>query len=200
MSKPRPTKEQTQDRILAKAQELFRVYGFSKTTVADIAAELRMSPANVYKFFPAKSTIVEGCAKRGLDAIRQEVASIVESRGSAMNRIERVVLAIYNFNRRMLRNERQIFKLVATAIDEAWSCIDDFRAFLQETMTCLVRDGIRAHEFAPGSPPRIAALLLDCLHAPLRAHLHPDYAPGENHEKRIRAQIRFLAKALQCQK
>lgn len=200
MPKPRPTKEQTRDRILGKAQELFKIYGFSKTTVADIADGLKMSSANVYKFFPAKSAIVEACASRGLDAIRREVTVIVESDDSAMSRIERTVLAIYHFNRRMLRNERQIFKLVATAIDEAWPCINDFRTFLRATVIRLVRDGIAAHEFAPGSPPQIASLLLDCLQAPLHAHLHPDYTPGKNHEKRIRAQIRFLSGALQCTK
>lgn len=197
MIKGRCSKEETRERILTKAQELFRLYGFSKTTVADIAADLKMSSANVYKFFPAKSAIVEACAARGLEAIRQEVTAIMNSGGKASLRIERVVLAIYHYNRRMLRNERQIFKLVATAIDEAWACIDDFREFLQATMTRLVQDGIKTREFAPGKPSQIATLLLDSLSAPLRSHLHPDYAPGKNHEKRIHAQIQFLIKALQ---
>ena len=34
----RSTHEQTRQRILAKADELFRHFGFAKTTVADIAA------------------------------------------------------------------------------------------------------------------------------------------------------------------
>jgi len=32
----------------------FRQIGFQKTTVADIARELHMSPANVYRYFAAK--------------------------------------------------------------------------------------------------------------------------------------------------
>lgn len=198
MYKGNCSKEETQERILTKAQELFRLYGFSKTTVADIAADLKMSSANIYKFFPAKSAIVEACAVRGLEAIRVEIADIVASKAKATTRIERVVLAIYHYNRKMLRNERQIFKLVATAIDEAWACIDDFRTFLQATMTHLIKEGIQTREFAPGVPSQIALQLLDCLSAPLRAHLHSDYEQNKNHEKRIRAQIQFLAKALQA--
>ena len=36
------------------AERLFGEIGFQKTTVVDIARELGMSPANVYRFFRAK--------------------------------------------------------------------------------------------------------------------------------------------------
>ena len=39
------------------AERLFREIGYQKTTVADIAKELRMSPANVYRFFDSKKAI-----------------------------------------------------------------------------------------------------------------------------------------------
>ena len=44
----------TRDRILEVAERLFRQIGYQKTTVGDIAKELRMSPANVYRFFESK--------------------------------------------------------------------------------------------------------------------------------------------------
>ena len=47
----------TRDRILEVAERLFRVIGYQKTTVGDIAKELRMSPANVYRFFESKKAI-----------------------------------------------------------------------------------------------------------------------------------------------
>jgi len=55
---------QTRDRILAEAERLFRVYGYSKTTVADIAEACRMSPANVYRFFASKSAINNAICER----------------------------------------------------------------------------------------------------------------------------------------
>jgi len=197
MRRCRCSKEETRDRILTKAQELFRLYGFGKTTVADIAAGLGMSPANVYKFFPSKSAIVESCAARGVDTIRAEVTKIVESDGSAMDRIGRVVLTIYRFNREMLRNERQIFQLAAAAMDGAWPCMRAYRDFLHKAMTRLVSEGMNSGEFTRAPAPRVATALLDCLGAPLRAHLNPDYEPGKNQERRIRTQINFLAGALQ---
>ncbi|HET7714600.1 MAG TPA: TetR family transcriptional regulator, partial [Bauldia sp.] len=45
----RASPEETRARIVETAEGLFRRLGFAKTTVADIAAELGMSPANVYR-------------------------------------------------------------------------------------------------------------------------------------------------------
>ena len=65
----------TRERILVVAERLFREIGYQKTTVADIAKVLRMSPANVYRFFDSKKAIHEGVAR----ALMGEV----EERGAA---------------------------------------------------------------------------------------------------------------------
>ena len=54
----------TRCRIVRQAEEFFRLYGYQKTTVADIAKALRMSPANVYRFFDSKKSINEEVALR----------------------------------------------------------------------------------------------------------------------------------------
>ena len=56
---PKTKSDDTRDRIMDVADRLFRQLGFAKTTVADIAAELDMSAANVYRFFASKNAIVE---------------------------------------------------------------------------------------------------------------------------------------------
>jgi len=53
----------TRERILVVAERLFRQIGYQKTTVADIAKELRMSPANVYRFFESKKAIHQSVAR-----------------------------------------------------------------------------------------------------------------------------------------
>ena len=51
---PKTKPDDTRDRIMDVADRLFRQLGFAKTTVADIAAELDMSPANVYGSSPPR--------------------------------------------------------------------------------------------------------------------------------------------------
>ncbi|MDE4579284.1 helix-turn-helix domain-containing protein (plasmid) [Sinorhizobium meliloti] len=51
-------------RIQEVAEEHFRRIGHHKTSVADIASELGMSRANVYRFFPSRDAIKESICRR----------------------------------------------------------------------------------------------------------------------------------------
>ena len=51
--------DEARARILEVAEEHFRRIGYHKTSVADIASELGMSPANVYRFFPSRDAIID---------------------------------------------------------------------------------------------------------------------------------------------
>jgi AcrR family transcriptional regulator len=57
------------ERILVTAERLFREIGYQKTTVADIAKALRMSPANVYRF--DSEVINTGVARRLMSEVNR---------------------------------------------------------------------------------------------------------------------------------
>src|SRR6059036_1563816 len=86
--------DDTRARIMETADALFRRMGFAKTAVADIAAELGMSPANVYRFFPSKNAIVEAICQRCLAELDEKAWAVARSRASASARIERLFLEI----------------------------------------------------------------------------------------------------------
>jgi len=67
-------------RILVTAERLFREIGYRKITVADIARLLKMSPANVYRFFGSKRAIQEAVARRLMGEIEQAAIAIAECR------------------------------------------------------------------------------------------------------------------------
>ena len=77
----------TRERILVVAERLFRQIGYQKTTVADIAKELRMSPANVYRFFDSKKAIHEGVARTLMGGVEIAAQSICRNRRSATTRM-----------------------------------------------------------------------------------------------------------------
>ena len=56
--------EATRCRVVETAERLFRQFGYLKTTVGDIATELGMSPANIYRFFASKAAITEAVLQR----------------------------------------------------------------------------------------------------------------------------------------
>ena len=71
----------TRDRILEVAERLFRQIGYQKTTVGDIAKELRMSPANVYRFFESKKAIHQAVARGLMGEVELEAQRIVAKPG-----------------------------------------------------------------------------------------------------------------------
>ena len=103
--KPRP--EETRARIMETAEALFRRMGFAKTAVADIAAELGMSPANVYRFFPSKNAIVEAICQRCLSELDAKAWAVARSPGSAASRLEQLFAEIFNYHKDNLISEKR---------------------------------------------------------------------------------------------
>jgi len=64
-------------KILDAAEDRIRVYGYGKTTMAEIAKDCQMSAANLYRYFKNKQDIAAACAERCMteqqDAIRELV-------------------------------------------------------------------------------------------------------------------------------
>ena len=54
-----PQQHEMRDRIVRAAEARFRHYGYGKTTVSEIAADLSVSSAYIYKFFGSKIAICE---------------------------------------------------------------------------------------------------------------------------------------------
>ncbi len=109
--------------ILGVAERLFGEIGFQKTTVADIARELRMSPANVYRFFSAKSEINEAVGRRLLEEMEGAVAVIAGRPGRASEKLRACVAAIESANSQRFMSNRKLHELVETAFNENWPIV-----------------------------------------------------------------------------
>ena len=113
--------DDTRARIMDAAEALFRRLGFAKTAVADIAADLRMSPANVYRFFPSKNAIVEAICQRCLRELEEKAWAVARARGSAADRIERLVLEILAYHKENHLTDQRVNDMVLAAIELAGS-------------------------------------------------------------------------------
>src|SRR5437763_15905708 len=110
--------DDTRARIMEAADALFRRIGFAKTAVADIAAELGMSPANVYRFFPSKNAIVEAICQRCLSELEGKAWAVVRAKAPATGRMERLFLEILAYNRENLLQEQRIHDIVLGAVEQ----------------------------------------------------------------------------------
>jgi len=148
--------EATRTRIADVAESLFRSMGYQKTAVADIARELGMSPANVYRFYPSKSAINEAICARLLGAIAAEAEAIVKGEGTASARFRRMVHHYFSTNVSSFFKEKRMHDMVAAALDEHWEVIGRFIDHEFALTRQLITEGIAAGEFHPGDPDRLA--------------------------------------------
>ena len=191
----RSTHEQTRQRILAKAGELFRHFGFAKTTVADIAAGLAMSPANIYKFFPSKDAIIQASLEQKLAEVKKSIEAVISSSSGALARIEGLALAVFHWHSEYLRHEPQLFQLVQLANAHSWDGVRDFKNYLQQTITEIIEAGTQTGEFYVSDSGAAARALIDCLAIVLEPSASPD-PDGKLTDERVRTQVSFLGKAL----
>ena len=136
--------------ILSVAERLFAQIGFDKTTVADIARELRMSPANVYRFFSAKSEINEAVGRRLLRAVEAAGNEIVERSGSARDKLRTLLAAIEKTNEERFLSNRKLHDLLERAFSENWPIAHEHIEKITRLLAEVISEGDREREFAVG--------------------------------------------------
>ena len=188
--------EETASRIIEVAEELFRRVGYAKTAVADIARELGMSPANVYRFFPSKAAINEAIAEIFLEQINARLDAVVSATTPASERLERFVLEQHRFNKSQFVSERRMHDMVACAMEENWPVVDAHIGAVQKMLADIVADGVRRGEFRAEIDPHEAAKAI-C--SATTGVLHPALIAQFAHkdlESEARSLVRFLLAAL----
>lgn len=143
------TETDTRTRILLVAEKLFREIGYQKTTVADIAKVLKMSPANVYRFFDSKTAIHAGVAKRLMSEVEAAVTTIAAEPLSAKDRLREILVTIHHMNSERYVGDAKLHEMVATAMEENWDICDAHVACLGEGVGRVIAEGVATGEFKP---------------------------------------------------
>jgi TetR/AcrR family transcriptional regulator, repressor for uid operon len=73
--------------ILAAAERAFLQKGFHAASMQDVAAEAKMSPGNLYRYFPSKEAIVAGLCARDQETLAANVQTLL-SCGDPLGGIE----------------------------------------------------------------------------------------------------------------
>jgi AcrR family transcriptional regulator len=189
--------DDTRARIIETAEALFRRLGFAKTAVADIAGELGMSPANVYRFFSSKNAIVEAICQRCLSELDEKAWVVARSRGSASARVERLFLEIMKYHLENLIVEKRVHDIVLVAMENNWEAVQAHMESIRAIIEVILRDGIESGEFERVDPRETSLLIKKSM----VAFCHPlmlaeGLQDGQDLEPQARATIQFLLRAI----
>ena len=184
-------------RILAVAEEHFRRIGYHKTSMADIACELGMSPANVYRFFPSRSAINEAICGRVVNEVADIAFAIARTNAPALEKLDRLLTAVHQYNKMTLIKEKCMHDMIVAAVQENWTII---KAHIERMVTifeAVICEGVEAGEFEVEDPAEAARAVktafMPFFHPILIEHC---VQHGEDTEAGLREQIRFILKAL----
>src|SRR5204862_1930649 len=137
----------TRERILEVAERLFRQIGYQKTTVADIAKELRMSPANVYRYFDSKKAIHEGVARDLMGEVEVEAQRIADRPGPAAPRLRELMKTVNRMNTERYVGDSKLHEMVAVAMEEDWEVCNAHIMLITQTMAGVIAQGMASGEF-----------------------------------------------------
>ena len=137
----------TRERILVVAERLFRQIGYQKTTVADIAKELRMSPANVYRFFESKKAIHEGVARGLMGGVEEAAQKIAAAPGPAAARLRNMMTTIHRMNSERYVGDAKLHDMVAIAMEESWEVCLAHMELITKIIGSVIAQGAESGEF-----------------------------------------------------
>jgi AcrR family transcriptional regulator len=189
--------DDTRARIVEAADALFRRLGYAKTAVADIAADLGMSPANVYRFFPSKNAIVEAICQRCLAEVEEQAWAIARAKAPAAEKLERLVLDILKYHKENLLTETRVHDIVLVAMENSWAAIRAHKETLRTIVEVILRDGVAAGEFETMDPRQVSEQFMRAT----VSFCHPVVIAqclqeGEDLEASARGTVRFLVRAI----
>jgi AcrR family transcriptional regulator len=173
--------QQTRERILACAEDLFGRKGYDAVSVADIAHACDVSTALIYYHFTDKESVLKALIDHASEVFDVHVREAVEGTGSARERLERFIVGWLESAESHVSLLRI---LVRPLTDPEGPLAVELLARIGRTIAALasvIAEGVESGEFAPMEPSRAAEGLLglvntraaaDVLNVPANADHH----------------------------
>jgi AcrR family transcriptional regulator len=147
-----PADHDVRDQIVAAATEHFRLYGYEKTTVSDLAKAIGFSKAYIYKFFESKQAIGELICANCLADIETEVRAAIDGVSRPPEKLRRMFKAAVEASLRLFFDDRKLHDIAAAAATERWGAVRVFEERIQAMLQELLRQGRESEDFERKTP------------------------------------------------
>jgi AcrR family transcriptional regulator len=186
----------TRDRIIGTAEQYFRQIGYQKTTVADIAKALRISPAKIYRFFDSKKAINEAVAERLMREVEGAIEAIARRNEPATVRLRAMVVTMHDMNASLYTDDLRMHEMVERALTESWPVVHGHIERKSAIFQRVVEEGIASGEFKSADP----IVASRCVQVALIRFCHPTLIVQCAHEAgpSLEHMIEFVLAGLGC--
>ncbi len=156
---------------------LFRERGFGAVSIADIAAALEMSPANVFKHFHSKNALVDAMFLQQIRLLEQKLMPLDASH-PPFERLAHLARSLMENHRRDLNDNPYIFEMILMTAKRELACGRYYENVISDLLATIISDGVSAGIYAQtdiDTSARTALMALtSVLHPALIAHEEVD--------------------------
>ncbi len=140
--------EQIRSQILDAAEQRLRTYGYGKTTMAEIAADVGMSAANLYRYFENKLDIGAALAQRCFSNRHAILQEVIERQGiTAADKLEAFIVTTLHYTHTELGEAPKINELVDIIITERCEVIQVKIDNDLKLIRTILESGVQSGEF-----------------------------------------------------
>jgi len=136
-----------QDAIIEAAEGRFADYGYTKTTMAEIAADADMSVGNLYRHFKNKEAIAVASMQRLLNNKLSAGNAAASKKQDAFEALSAFLLARLRLAHGHFVGNRHLFELLELTGCRHRSLLLEFEAKVISAMAGILRRGINNQEF-----------------------------------------------------
>lgn len=162
------------EKIIEFGTDKFLKEGFHKTTMDEIALELRISKKTIYKFFPSKEKLVQAATKHFMNYMKNRILPVLEGEKNAIEKLEGLMQILADtsgaISSKMIDDLRRYFP-------NQWREIDKFRTEMMfGNLTKVIDQGKREGLFFNYPTQIIITIFVSAL----RSVVNPDFILNNN--------------------
>ncbi len=164
-----------QNKIIEHTEEKFFRDGFYKTTMDEIASELRMSKKTIYKFFPSKDELIKAIAKFFMNRMKSKIVPALQSDKNAIEKLDDLINILAKASDKISAARMEELKRHYPSI---WNEIDNFRTEMMFGNITKVIDQGKDEGLFIDYPTNI---IMNVLVASVRSIVNPDFIMNNNY-------------------
>ncbi len=166
---------QDQEKIIQHTEEKFFRDGFYKTTMDEIASEMRISKKTIYKYFPSKDDLVKAITRHFMNRMKNTILPALNSDKNAIEKLGDLIKILTKTSEKISANRLEELKIHYPSI---WNEIDRFRAEMMFGNISKVIDQGKKEGLFIDLPTNI---IMTVLVASVRAIVTPDFIMHNNY-------------------
>jgi AcrR family transcriptional regulator len=147
-----PAEHSVRDQIVKAARECFAHYGYTKTTVSDLAREIGFSKAYIYRFFESKQAIGEAICGDCVGGLFDQAREAVDQGQDATDKLRRFARTVTTATVELLFTDRKLYEIAVHASSENWEAVQAYTERLQGLLEEILKEGRESGEFERKTP------------------------------------------------